>query len=201
MLPFCGSFRWPQFVIRHPSAMRAHTHYSAVTVACTVVVAGWTGQLPSARPSVLDASISMPLATIGHHPCLAFVAGTRDCRLGQGDSPLIVSGAQPTVDDSPPATVVTAFLVPSTLCLRLLPAPPPTPKLRPQNCFCTVTSFRPLPPSTASISNLPPPSPVSRITLHAFAFAVAAIPFTAHTHHRLARIRANEFATSTALRC
>jgi hypothetical protein len=138
-----------------------HTLDSASCMQGTLPVAVFSGNNPSAqppRPRLGDQR------AIGHHPCLASVAGTRvagsakahpfpfDHGPWAAPSPLLMTGR---------ATVVPAFLVASTRCPHLLPALPPS-------CILTIhPSISPFPPPrlfNIHPATLSPPSVVSFCT-------------------------------------
>lgn len=124
-------------------------------------------------PADVDSAISVPLATTHVSPpwqARGPLAQPRPFPFDHG-------GTQPTVDDSP-ATVVAAFLGPSTRCPHLLPVLPPqsrNPK-RPRLLLVQPSSPPSHPPPPLFLNLILPPSPSAVFILHAFAVLVAATP-------------------------
>jgi hypothetical protein len=168
--------------------------------------------LPSPRQlaqCLLSRSRLADQRSIGHHPMSRLRGRHEGCWLSQGHSPLIAMAAtQPTVDDRSAATVVTAFLVPSTRCLHVLAALPPPP-VPPKCRRLSLNDHRPFPifPFHPPPLQQPIASPISRILLYASAVAVAANPsrpfptLVSSTHLGLVDQRRRSNELRLALRC
>ncbi len=151
-----GRLRWTPFVISVCCAPCApHTHIQCLRRERTFEAGVSSCSQPSVRPAALDSAIRRPLATRPPSPPpMSRLRGSHEAcwLLSQGHSPLIMGGPsahRPTVHDRS-ATVVPAFLVPSTHCAHLLSVPPSPP-------FRTKARAALVRPSSSSPPSHPPP--------------------------------------------
>ena len=182
-----GRLRWTPFVISVCCAPCApHTRIQCLRRERTFEASVSSCSQPSVRPAALDSAIRRPLATRPPSPPpMSRLRGSHEAcwLLSQGHSPLIMGGPsahRPTVHDRS-ATVVPAFLVPSTHCAHLLSVPPPpVPDQGPGCSRSTLILITPFPPTTTHLSpTRPATSPSVVHILHASAVVVVAT----HSHH------------------
>ena len=187
-----GSRRWTPFVISVCCAPCApHTRIQCLRRERTLVASVSSCSPPSVRAAVLDSTIRTPLATRppGHQftPPMSRLRGSHEAcwapgLLSQGHSPLIVGGPsahRPTVHDRSAATVVPAFLVPSTHCPHLLSVPPPRSGPKPG-----LLSFDPHHPLPAHHHSLSPTRPATLSISRIHSARLCCRRRRCHSHHR-----------------